>query len=265
MKPTTATYTAAIARLKNGYGLRDTIAYFKKHFGIEIPVATLHRKWEKARNETPEQQIGTVEQQTGTAKTSVLPDALPAVTATTQNTVLKVENAVSPRSEHQNSRSIIAETSLFFSRNLSLMHIVFYTTTGTACYAIWDALPNALGGALLTIFCLFSLDSVLKAQNTKDPEIAEYGRNRVLASELVASVFHWLILNKYLWEIKSTLPFEIVFAQKEGEWKVMDGDVCLNCYWHGGEAIAYTAFAVAVLIFTAAFSAVDSILRVNKK
>ena len=264
-KPTDATYAAAIARLKNGFGLRETIRYFEHHFGVNIPPATLHRKWEKAKNETPEQQAGTMEQQTGTAKAGVLPDVLPTVTATAQNAVLSVENAVSPRSEQDKSRSTMAETMAFFVRNFSLMHVVFYTTTGTACYAIWDTLPNVVGGALLTIFGLFSIDSVLKAQNGEDPIVAEYGRNRVVVSELVASVFHWLILNKYLWEIKNTLPFKIIFTTKAGDWRIMDGNYCTNCYWEGGEAIAYAAFGVAALVFAAAFAAVDSILRVNKK
>lgn len=152
-----------------------------------------------------------------------------------------------------------------FLRHFSLMHLVFYATTATACYAMWDTLPNVIGASLLTVFALFSLDSVLKAQDGTRPEIAAYGRNRVIASELVAAVFHYSILNKYLWQNLSKLPFEVKLMPPKGGYYQIDfrGQI-LNGVWQNGEVIFIISIIISGLLFAAAFAAVDSVLRENK-
>lgn len=257
-KPTDATYAAAIARLKNGFGLRETIRYFEHHFGVNIPPATLHRKWEKAKNETPEQQAGTMEQQTGTAKAGVLPDVLPTVTATAQNAVLNVENAVSTRSEQQSSRSTIAETTVFFARHFGLMDLAFYVLNGTACFAMWNTAPGVVGASMATIYCLFSLDAILRVKRADMPNTAGAAANRVLFLEVIAAIFHFRLIDAYLWQNLDKLPFSVYQTAGNGvsDYKRMDGDVCLNCYWHNGDWVHFIAGLMAFLMAAAACHAV---------
>lgn len=262
-QPTEEIYKAAIARLENGYSLGDVIRYFGQHpLEYDIPKTTLHRRWEKHRNS----KTGTPEQQTGTGGTTALQNALQAAETTPQGAVLSVANADSEHSEQAEQRSVRGRTAAFFQRHFSLMHLVFYTTTGTGCFAIWNALPNVLGACLLSVFALFSMDSLLKAQNGENPRIAEYGRNRVIASECVASVFHYLLLNKYLWENTASLPFEIRYLPPVREAVLLDLDGKMtNGYWQNGDVIFYLSIGIAGLLFVAAFAAVDSILQENKK
>lgn len=178
-----------------------------------------------------------------------------------KNAIIAAENPVSPVSETRNAvsfwRKIVSQ--------FSLMHLVFYVTTATGCYAIYDTLPNIIGAALLTIFGLFSLDSILKAQDSARPEIAAYGRNRVIFSELIAAVAHYSILNKYLWQNLKSLPFEVkLLPPKGGNFEIDFRGQILNGVWHGGEMIFIISIIISGLIFVAAFAAVDSVLRENK-
>lgn len=178
-----------------------------------------------------------------------------------KNTILATENPVSPVSETQNAVSFWRK----FVSQFSLMHLVFYVTTATGCYAIFDTLPNIIGAALLTIFGLFSLDSLLKAQGGARPEIAAYGRNRVIFSELIAAVAHYTILNKYLWANATSLPFEVRYLPPVNEPALLDLDGKMtNGFWQNGEVIFTISIIISGLIFAAAFAAVDSVLRENK-
>lgn len=178
-----------------------------------------------------------------------------------KNAILATENPVSPVSETRNAvsfwRKIVSQ--------FSLMHLVFYVTTATGCYAIYDTLPNIIGAALLTIFGLFSLDSILKAQDSARPEIAAYGRNRVIFSELIAAIAHYTILNKYLWQNLKSLPFEVRYLPPVNEPALLDLDGKMtNGVWQNGEVIFTISITISGLIFAAAFAAVDSVLRENK-
>lgn len=258
MKPTAATYTAAIARLRNGFKLRDTIRYFKEHFGVDIPPATLHRKWEKARNETPEQQSGTMEQPTGTAHQSVIPNVPVGYLNTTENAVLNVENAISPRSEQQNSRSTIAETTVFFTRHFGLMDLAFYVLNGTACFAMWNTAPGVVGASMATIYCLFSLDAILRVKRADMPNTAGAAANRVIFLEVIAAIFHFRLIDAYLWQNLDKLPFSVYQTAGSGvnDYKRIDGDVCLNCYWQNGDWVHFIAGLMAFLMAAAACHAV---------
>lgn len=265
MKPTKQTYEAAILHIQNGKGFNETIRYFRDHFGIEIPPANLSRRWAKVKSEIVKHETGAGETAGGTG--TAIADF--AAVENSKNSALNVGNVVSEHSEQAEHRSTIRETVAgtvaFFQRHFSLMHLVFYTTTGTACFAIWNALPNIIGAALLTVFALFSLDSILKAQDGENPTLAEYGRNRVIASELVASIAHYLILNKYLWANRAALPFEIRYLPPRNEAVLLDlqGQMT-NGVWQNGDVIFYISAGIAALLFVAAFAAVDSVLRSNK-
>lgn len=193
-------------------------------------------------------------------------EAIETLTSERQNELAEIaladaENSVSSVSKTAKSVSIWSKTVSHFS----LMHLVFYVTTLTACYAVWDTLPNVIGAALLTVYGLFSLDSLLKAQDGKRPELAEYGRNRVIVSELIAAVFHAVILNKYLWINRASLPFEIkLLPPKNGNFEIDFRGQILNGVWHNGEVIFYISVAISALLFVAAFAAVDAVLRANK-
>ena len=186
-----------------------------------------------------------------------------SVTAVT-NEIMPEKQAENPVFVGEMDKKSVTNFARFF-RHFSLMHLVFYTTTVTACYAVWDALPNVIGAALLTVYGLFSLDSLLKAQDGTRPNLAEYGRNRVIASELIAAVFHAVILNKYLWINRAALPFEIkLLPPKGGNFEIDFRGNVLNGVWQNGEVIFYISAVISALLFVAAFAAVDAVLRENK-
>lgn len=257
MKPTAATYEAAIARLQNGFGIRETIRYFDKHFGIEIPVATLHRKWEKARNETPEQESGAMEQQAGTANQSVTPNVPVGYLNTTENTVLNVENAVSSSSEHQNSRSTVSETATFFAQHFGLMDLAFYVLNGTACFAMWDTAPGVVGASMATIYCLFSLDAILRVKRADMPNTASAAANRVIFLEVIAAIFHFRLVERYLWANLDKLPFPVV-RKVDGFTTIRNeaGEIAYLWEWHNAGWVTLLAAVCAFMMAAAACHAV---------
>ncbi len=237
-----ATIAAVAMHFEAGTGVREISRI------LFVPPATLSR-WKndgfpatheaggtvEQANETPEHERGTPEQTNGTseeetAKIAVFDsgDAVPHVP--------------------------FAQRSTFFERHFSLMDFVFYLTTGTACYAIWNTLPNVFGLSFLTVYALFSLDSLLAAKNAALPKAAEYAGNRVIVSELVAAVAHFSICNKLLWQNTAALPFEVKEVFKNGVWQTTNS-----------EAIFYISCTIAALMFFAAYGAVDAVLNRAKE
>lgn len=254
-KPTETTYKAAIARLENGNSLGEVIYYFQRSLGVEIPKTTLHRKWEKYRSASKN---GTAEQQTGTAGTTEKGASIIAESATVehaQNAHSDTENAVPVRSDRSRNSSKTAGILAFLGRNFGLMDWAFYLLNGTACFAVFDTVPGVPGASMATIYALFSLDAILRVKRADMPNAAQVAAMRVVALEIIAALFHFRLINAYLWHNLDKLPFD-VFQTAGKEYRRMDGDICLNCHYQNGDWVGFIAALCAFLMACAACHAV---------
>ena len=253
-KPTETTYQAAIARLENGNSLGEVIDYFSRNLQVEIPKTTLHRKWEKyrsAKNGIAEQKAGTV----GTAPGQASTIAENATVENAENAHSDTANAVPRRSEQSKSNSKTAGILAFFSRHFGLMDWAFYALNGTACFAMWDTAPGVPGASMAAIYALFSLDAILRVKRADMPNAAQTAAMRVVVLEIIAALFHFRLINSYLWHNLDKLPFD-VFQTAGADYRRMDGDICLNCYYQNGDWVGFIAAICAFLMACAACHAV---------
>lgn len=188
--------------------------------------------------------------------------------AETEKEVTAKSNAVTPQEtgkepvKNTAEMQVLKETDVtipnLFQRHFGLMDVAFYTLNGTACFAMWNTAPGVVGASMATIYCLFSLDAILRVKRADMPNTAGAAANRVIFLEVIAAIFHFRLIDAYLWHNLDKLPFSVYQTAGNGvnDYRRMDGDVCLNCYWHNGDWVHFIAGLMAFLMAAAACHAV---------
>jgi len=256
-KPTETTYKAAIARLENGNSLGEVIDYFDRNLGVALKKTTLHTKWKKycsEKNRTAEQKTGIP----GTTEQSASTFSESATVEHAQNAHIDTENAVPVRSDRSRNSSKTAGILAFLGRHFGLMDWAFYLLNGTACFAVFDTVPGVPGASMATIYALFSLDAILRVKRADMPNAAQVAAMRVVVLEIIAALFHFRLINSYLWHNLDKLPFEVYYGVEHGRAiaRQMDGDTCINCYYHNGSWVGLIAALCAFLMACASCHAV---------
>ena len=153
---------------------------------------------------------------------------------------------------------IVSSVRNFVTVHFDLMSAAFYLLNGTACFAVFDTVPGVPGASMATIYALFSLDAILRVKRADMPNAAQVAAMRVVALEIIAALFHFRLINEYLWHNLDKLPFEVYYGVEHGRAiaRQMDGDTCINCYYHNGNWVGFIAAFCAFLMACAACHAV---------
>lgn len=144
-----------------------------------------------------------------------------------------------------------------FAQHFGLMDLAFYVLNGTACFAMWDTAPGVVGASMATIYCLFSLDAILRVKRADMPNTAAAAANRVIFLEVIAAIFHFRLIERYLWDNLDKLPFPVV-RKVDGFTTIRNeaGEIAYLWEWHNAGWVTFLAAVCAFMMSAAACHAV---------